>query len=204
MAEAMAMPAQEHERSTYAGFWIRFLSVCIDLLLSAPFYYAAQHLPGKEWVGDTIYTVAFMLAYAFFFSSRMQGTPGMYLLRFRITDVEGKRISFGRAFYWVITSVVLWLICFAGVVYLQSRFDLYGIAQLEYSCLQQNIAPEDCAQEIEKVVNISFADFTMLVNASLALFLFLTVIWALSIALPKDKTGFHNLLCGTRFLKGRP
>ncbi len=203
MAETMTITAQEQDSSRYAGFWVRFLSVCIDLVLSTPFYLAAGYLSKKEWVGDTIYTVAFMAAYALFFSSRLQGTPGMYLLKFRITDVAGSRISFRRALYWVVTSMVIWLICFAGIVYLQSRFDLFGIAQLEMSCFQENIGWDDCAHEIESAANISFADFQMLVNASLALCVFLLLIWALSIALPKDKTGFHNLLCGTRFLKGR-
>jgi uncharacterized RDD family membrane protein YckC len=176
-------------RSEYAGFWRRFLAVCIDLLLSTPVYYGVKALAGQQG----------------FFSSRWQASPGMYVLRFRITDAHGARIGFGRGLYWMATSLVMWLICFAGVAYLQSQFDLYGIAQLRLSCLQQNIAEEECRNIIqESANNISYTAFMLLVYASLGLFVFLTFIWALSIALSRDKTGFHNVMCGTRFFKGRP
>lgn len=205
MAEAITIELPP-EKSYYAGFWRRFLAVCIDLLLSAPFYYGIKALVGPQsWLGEIVFAIVMILAYPAFFSSRLQASPGMFLLKFRITDAEGQRISFGRGVYWIATSLVIWLICFAGIAYLQSQFDLYGIAQLRLSCLQQNIAEEECRHIIaESANNISYTDFMLLIYASLGLFVFLTFIWALSIALPKDKTGFHNLLCGTRFLTGRP
>lgn len=200
-ASEIAMPAN----ADYAGFWVRFGAVCIDLLLSAPLYHGLSYLAGpRGWAGEAVFTVLLILAYPLFFSSRWQGSPGMYLFNIRITDAVGNRISFMRGLNWILTSLVVWLLCFAGVLYLQSRFDLIGIAQLELSCFQQNVAFEDCAHEIESAAGISFASFSALVDAALGLFVFLTFIWALSIALPKDKTGFHNLICGTRFLKGRP
>jgi uncharacterized RDD family membrane protein YckC len=204
MAEA-AQIMEFPEESQYAGFWRRFLAVCIDLTLSAPLYYGMTYAARTYgWLGDTAFSGLLIVAYPLFFSSRWQATPGMYLMNFRITDGQGGRIAFGRGFYWILTSLIMWLICFAGVAYLQSRFDLYGIMQLLFSCHDQNIAQDDCQHEVEQVVNIPFGSFQALVHASLGLFVFLTFIWALSIALPKDKTGFHNLLCGTRFLKGRP
>jgi len=216
----------------YAGFWVRFLSVCIDLLLCAPIYYgirfvfdlalaqstgvsmanatvdfagtAAKPHELYQWWFESGFAILVLALYAGFFSSKWQGSPGMHLLKFRITDIEGRRIGFKRGLLWCVTSVIIWVICFAGIAYLQSRFDLSAIAQIQFSCLEQNIAPDDCLHEIESITDIPFTSFLELIYASLALFLFLALIWALSIALPRDKTGFHNLICGTRFLTGRP
>ncbi len=192
--------------SNFAGFWVRFAAVCIDLVLSAPLYYGVEMAfgPQMHWAAESIFIVLAIAAYAFFFSSRWQGTPGMYILQFHICDDEGNRISFGRGIYWIITSFVGWAVCFAGIIYLQAHFDMRAVQDLQASCLDQNVAVDDCRREIESLIHIPYANFMELVYASMALFAFLALIWALSIALPKDKTGFHNVLCRTRFLKGRP
>jgi uncharacterized RDD family membrane protein YckC len=199
--QSAPIPGQEH----YAGFWVRFLSVCVDLLISTPLYYGVMAVLGDyyRWYAEAVFIVFAILYYGFFFSCRWQATPGMRLLKVYITDTHGARISFMRALYWLISSVFLWAICFAGVIYLQSRFDIFAVRDLEMSCIQENIRQADCISEIESVINIPFPSFQQLIYASLALFAFMSCIWALSIALPKDKTGFHNLMCGTRFLQGR-
>lgn len=189
----------------YAGFWVRFLAACVDMILYIPFYYGIEMLFPQEQqaLADTLFCVFALVTYAMFFASPMHGSPGMYILRFHICDTHGSRISFWRALFWGLTGSAGWALCFAGVFYLQSRFDIFAVQDLMKSCQAENMAPEDCAKEVETMVNIPFDNFMQLCYVALGLALFLLLIWALSIALPKDKTGFHNLICGTRFMKGR-
>ena len=189
----------------YAGFWIRFFAVLIDMALYAPLHYTFSALIGEAhpFITEGVFAGFALITYALFFASQMAGSPGMYLLRFHICDTQGKRITFKHAFTWCITSALGCAFCLGGVIYLQYHFDLSTISELNKSCVEQNIAPEDCTKEIESIIHIPFASFQQLCFAALVMTAFLSIIWVLSIALPKDKTGFHNLICGTRFVKGR-
>jgi len=189
----------------YAGFWVRFFAACIDLIVYLPFYYGVKAVfpQGYDWYAETVFGVFALITYAMFFASRMKGSPGMYLLRFHICKADGSRVSLSRALFWGITSTIGMLICCAGVVYLQSRFDLNAVQDLLISCRAENLTEADCAREIETVVNIPYQNFVEIYYAAAGLAVFLLIIWALSIALPKDKIGFHNLICQTRFVKGR-
>ncbi|HEU5047774.1 MAG TPA: RDD family protein [Rickettsiales bacterium] len=203
MQDTIAQSKFDH--TDYAGFWVRFLSVCIDLAIFTPIYYGIMMLPGLDypWVKEAISVVVACAYYAFFFSSRMKATPGMYLLHFHICNADGSKVSVGQAMYWLVTSTIGWMFCFAGIMYIQSKFDLVAVSELRQSCKEQNIGLDDCIAEIETIIHVPFSQFQQLCFAALALAAFMALIWALSIALPKDKTGFHNLLCGTRFVKGR-
>lgn len=194
------------DQSRYAGFWLRFLAALIDGVVYSPLYFGMMTLLGdahRVWA-EVIFAAIALLTYAWFFSSKWQGSPGMHLLRFHICDINGRRISFLRAFAWGLTGTIGWIICFAGVIYIQTRFDIRGVQDLIQSCQEQNVSQEDCSAEVEKYITVPYANFMQLVLLSTALAFFLSIIWALSIALPKDKTGFHNILCGTRFIAGRP
>lgn len=221
------MPPHAH----YAGFWLRFIAACIDLVLYMPVYwgmgiafdYACLHVLGVSmtdasvdyadvtpstphevyrWWFESIFGVVALLSYSWFFSSKWQASPGMHLLKFRVTGEEGQRIGFLRALAWGITGTFGWLICCAGVLYLQK--DIMIVRDMLDSCKEQNVDMADCVTEVEKAIGISFISFQHLMYAAAGLTVFMFLIWALSIALPRDKTGFHNLICGTRFLKGRP
>jgi uncharacterized RDD family membrane protein YckC len=211
----------------YAGFWVRLLAACIDLILLVPLYtvcknfeprvphasgamdesidFVTQAMPSTpdQWAFEAGFDIFSLLLYAWFLSSRLQGSPGMYLLKFHIADKAGLRISFARAFMWCATAILGWVICCAGILYMWK--DILIVYEMLFSCRDQNIdVVEVCIPEIEKAIGIPFANYQQLSYAAAGMFVFMLVIWALSIALPKDKTGFHNLICGTRFLKGRP
>ena len=190
----------------YAGFWLRVMAVVIDTLLSLPIYYGVTALLGDagRWQAESLFIALVLAYYCVAYASPWQGTLGMRLAGFIVTDDHGARIGLGRAAFWCVTSMFGVGLCFAGVLYLQSKFDLDAIRQLIASCNEQNVATEDCIAEIESITHISYASFQMLSFGAIGMALFLSVIWALSIALAKDKTGFHNLLCRTRFVKGRP
>ena len=202
---ANTIPEKSFDHEDYAGFWVRFCAACIDMILYIPFYYGLKLLFGYEyrWWAETLFCVFALVTYSMFFASKFQGSPGMYLMHFHICDTRGQRITLSRAIMWGISGAVGWSFCFAGVIYLQSRFDIFAVNDLLRSCKEENIAMDDCIKEIEALINIPFANFISLCYSALGLAAFLSFIWALSIALPKDKTGFHNLICGTRFLKGR-
>ncbi len=101
----------------YGGFWIRFLAVVIDgFLISAVIYpvsfliaigiAGAGYAVRMPQMGVQLVTVisAFSLSVlgnwlyeALLMSSEKQATVGKMILRLRVTDLEGNRISFGRA-----------------------------------------------------------------------------------------------------------
>lgn len=182
------------------------------MALYSPAYYAIlyasaiithHNTPDIDWWGEGAFMVFALLTYPLFFASRWQASPGMYLLKFHVCSPHGQRIGFTRAFIWGIVGTIGWFICCAGVIYLQTHYDLNQVRDLLVSCNTYNIAPEDCSKEIEDIIKIPFVDFVHILYASAVLMIFLLLIWALSIGLPKDKTGFNNLICGTRFVKGR-
>ena len=101
----------------YAGFWLRFVAALIDGLLIEvvvlPLSFivglvigiagAAAHLPQAGiqlfggFAGFVIGTGASWLYAAYLESSARQATVGKMVLSLRVTDLDGHRISFGRA-----------------------------------------------------------------------------------------------------------
>ena len=193
------------DNTNYAGFWQRFFAVIIDMAFYTPFYYAAKIGFGEaySWWAEGFFAIFALLTYSWFFSSKMQGSLGMYILKFHICDTAKQRISFLHATIWGITSAIGWAISCAGVVYMMIRFDINAINDITMSCIEENIPSDECIKEIESMINIPYSTYENILYTSTGLALFLLFIWALSIALPKDKTGFHNLICRTRFVKGR-
>ena len=191
--------------SDYAGFGVRFLALIIDAVFFVPYYYAIKYIAGNSYqiFAEAFYVISGTIIYALCFASKFQGTLGMYIMNFHICDTEGKKISFLRAIIWQVVCYLGVAICFGGIIYLQTRFDIFSVQDMMNSCKQWNVSISDCNKEIEGVIGIPFESFVQLCIASLALAAFLSFIWILSIALPKDKTGFHNLICHTRFVNGR-
>jgi uncharacterized RDD family membrane protein YckC len=92
--------------SVYAGFWRRLAAVLIDGLLVgaiiAPLVMAFGE--GETYAeavrstsGSSIQTVITWLYYALMESSAKQATVGKLVLGILVTDLEGRRIGFGRA-----------------------------------------------------------------------------------------------------------
>lgn len=96
--------------STHPGFWIRFGAHFIDALLSSIvtfiaafifiFTIAASGLDDRallEGLGSLLGIIGPWLYFALFESSSKQATPGKLAFDFVVTDMNGDRISFGRA-----------------------------------------------------------------------------------------------------------
>lgn len=102
---------------SYAGFWIRFLAHVIDsVVLSAvvvPLMFlvigmgalgSARNQGAAATAALALFTIIFVvlfasqwLYYALMESSGKQGTLGKMVLKLKVTDMNGNRITFGRA-----------------------------------------------------------------------------------------------------------
>jgi len=112
-----AVPSPHVAILHYAGFWIRVVAAVIDFLLMFAALFPIRLLFGslvtaigmnsqmpvhetllvRRWVRIAI---GVLLAFAYragMESSAFQATLGKLAVRLRVTDLEGKRISFGRA-----------------------------------------------------------------------------------------------------------
>ena len=103
-------PFVEETSVRFAGFWLRFAAVIIDLFILIVVNLALgsiENLPSftiYEWTESFNYTLGIdaewvfnFLYYTIFESSNWQGTLGKRVLGLKVTDLEGKRISFLRA-----------------------------------------------------------------------------------------------------------
>ncbi len=94
------MPAAVAQRVEYAGFWIRFAAALIDgvvLWIPTAIVNAIVTASANPAVGWVFYIVVGWLYYALMESSPKQATLGKMALGLVVTDLDGKRISFGRA-----------------------------------------------------------------------------------------------------------
>ena len=94
-----------NQEIVYAGFWRRLLAVVLDtLVLWIPVYVFRWMIDEERWnpwvfhfVDWCQMTVIWTIYYGILESSKHQGTVGKMVLRLKVTDVEGGRISFLRA-----------------------------------------------------------------------------------------------------------
>lgn len=98
----------------YAGFWVRFLAALIDgviiSIVTAPIFIVIfisnifSERSGNDVipvfiaiVGNIVYYALWWIYYAVMESSSKQGTLGKMFVGLKVTDLNGNRISFGRA-----------------------------------------------------------------------------------------------------------
>jgi uncharacterized RDD family membrane protein YckC len=90
----------------FAGFWRRAIAFLLDYLIGyIVFFPLAYHLlrPPKYMDMTNVRTFYFFyllggwLYYSLMESSSLQGTVGKLALRIKVTDLQGHRISFGKA-----------------------------------------------------------------------------------------------------------
>ena len=110
---------------SYAGFWKRTAAYFIDFIIFSILAYAVGFVVGVmlyandpyiddftvELFGTLIGIISTWIFYAAFESSLKQATPGKMALGIIVTDLEGNRISFGRAsgrfFSKMISSLII-------------------------------------------------------------------------------------------------
>ncbi len=189
----------------YAGFWVRFMACVIDLIVYTPFYLAMKWAAGdhKYWA-EGVFMVFALFSYAWFFASKWQGSPGMHVMHIHIQTVDGQRLSWLHAFVWSLVGTIGWVLCFAGIIYLQARFDLEAINNYlnQVATSGQPLQLDD--PTLHQLTGMDPIDYSTLVLVVVAVTIILCIIWALSVAIPKNKSGFHNVICKTRFINRRP
>lgn len=189
----------------HAGFWLRCIAAHIDMMLIVPFYFGIRSVLGYDQtlLVQCIFAVIAIAFFTFFFSSRWHATPGLKLLGAHMVERQGQEVTFGQALKWSIVTTIFVVISFGGFIYMQYRFDLYGVLQLLQSCREENVMMEDCLMEVNNIIDVPFETFQIMLQGSSLLSAFMIVIWTLSVALTQDKSGFHNLISNTRFIKGK-
>jgi uncharacterized RDD family membrane protein YckC len=127
--------------SPYAGFWMRLLAYIIDRIVvgvvATPLFFIMamptitrivheaeqnQDNPSPEFVLSILGAISTYIVLAFvgywlyealLTSSSWQGTVGKRVLRLKVTDEAGNRISFGRAtgrfFAKILSQMILWI-----------------------------------------------------------------------------------------------
>lgn len=175
----------------YAGFWRRAAALVVDGLLATPIYIAL----GFVFAGygrDVVLTVLMLAAYTWFFASAWQGTPGMKLLKVKAVDDAGSRLSHGRALLWCVANGAALAIIMGGMIYLQVTYD--------FDAVTAKVQSGDMAGA-QELLGMSFVAFYGYTLAAFAVFAVLAIIWALTIALGRQKAGLVNRLCGVRFVR---
>ncbi len=124
---------QSFQTPVYAGFWMRFLAYLIDtLLLSAVFFPlglglglvigasdGVENSPLFAAAGSLSRVVSIAAGWLYFGlleSSSWQGSVGKKLLGLRVTDMNGQRISFGKATGRYFGKILSGMICLIGFI----------------------------------------------------------------------------------------
>jgi len=119
---------------TYAGFWLRFAALWLDMLVMSP-------IIGLVWWGNEhfrlfdLYFFIPNMVFGFFFSvylvQRFGGTPGKRLMKVRIVKVNGNPVTYREA---LIRYTPEWIMTVASSVALM-------VAALHLSDVQYFAAP---------------------------------------------------------------
>ncbi|MFC1735756.1 RDD family protein [Candidatus Hydrogenedentota bacterium] len=102
--------------ATYGGFWRRLVAMWIDGLIVGAAIYVLS-LIGVPTVTFIATAIVWWLYYALFEKSAWQATPGKRALGLTVTNMEGEKISFGRAsgrFWGKFLSLMIFFIGFIG------------------------------------------------------------------------------------------
>jgi uncharacterized RDD family membrane protein YckC len=118
----------------YAGFWLRFVAVIIDGILVGIVNFVLGFVVGlivggvmgssgssqadivlaAQICGFAVGLITEWLYFALMESSSSQATLGKMALSLKVTDLQGQRISFGRATGRHFGKIISWLICSIG------------------------------------------------------------------------------------------
>lgn len=136
--------APEIRDFSYAGFWKRFVAWIIDgiilIVINIPITFLLSFMLGP-WQGSISWIVSFtisLLYYAFQESSVYQATLGKRALGIVVTDMEGKRISFGRAAARELAKYISALVLGIGFLIIGFTEKKQGLHDIIVGCLVIN------------------------------------------------------------------
>ncbi len=124
---------QSFQTPMYAGFWLRFAAYLIDSILLGLIFFPLglglglimgatgnnqnpELMMGLNGGLNMVSLVVTWLYSSLLESSSWQGTVGKKLIGLRVTDLDGRRISFGRATGRHFGKILSGLICLVGFI----------------------------------------------------------------------------------------
>lgn len=160
----METVAEGQKEVRYAGFWLRFVAYIIDdfilgfvgFLISLPFIggiiFSAVGIGNNPESTEKLVTgvvgilgsvigliviiaVLGWLYYALMESSRTQGTLGKMALGLKVTDLEGKPVSFGRATGRYFGKIISGMILYIGYILAGLTEKKQALHDIMASCL---------------------------------------------------------------------
>lgn len=150
-AAAPAFTPAVQTQFAYAGFWLRLVAYIIDAIILGfifgafvvlPLMHGSIYVNGNSFpeimrqMGPQLGRARFIsvlgawLYYALFESSAWQATLGKKALGLEVTDLHGKRISFGRAtgrYFGKIISAMILMIGFIMIGFTEKKQGLHDI-----------------------------------------------------------------------------
>ncbi|WP_310877075.1 RDD family protein [Priestia megaterium] len=143
---------QQTRRSTtkptyrYAGFWLRAGALGIDFLIIFAFtftvrflFYPIRAITYDPVLVDTFQTLIIIagsfLYFALMESSKWQATVGKKAVGLKVTDMNGRRISFGRATGRYFSKIVSGLAFYIGYIMASFTEKKQGLHDIMTSCL---------------------------------------------------------------------
>ena len=188
---------------TPAGFWRRFVAFNLDLTIFSPLYLViALFIDYRSVWADGIFYTTLLLVYAAMFSSKWQASPGMRCMHVYAVTKEGYELSFLHALVWGAIAGVCLLLCIGPLYLIPNSYDGEAAMQALSSIGSTGIVDLDDPM-LTKAFGMPPMEYMAKVVFGIGFSLIASTVWALTIALSRNKTGIHNLLCGTRIVKGR-
>jgi uncharacterized RDD family membrane protein YckC len=168
----------ENAAVRYAGFWRRFVAWVLDWLIigavfSIPMFIFGAGMWSESYTTRTthgwnyntysdhngfaggimslwmIYFVVAWLYHAFMESSKQQGTLGKMALGLRVTDLDGRRINFGRAtgrYFAKILSTLIFMIGYLMAAFTSKKQALHDFVAGTLVLSKQSTVPAQVAQ----------------------------------------------------------
>ncbi|WP_010250113.1 RDD family protein [Acetivibrio cellulolyticus] len=100
---------------TYAGFWKRLVAIIIDAVILGIVDWILNGVLGQR-LGSSFGALAGAVYFILMESSSMQGTVGKMAIGIKVTDLDGNRISTGKAIVRYIGKIISGIILFIGYI----------------------------------------------------------------------------------------
>jgi uncharacterized RDD family membrane protein YckC len=122
---------EEEVKIQYVGFWTRILVNIIDIILLIPIIFVYQFimklsLESRSVIPITIYYIILYL-YLIFMMVRFGGTPGRLILKTKITNVNGEKLSVLQAFLRLITYIPSSIAFIVSIQFVINQINMEGL-----------------------------------------------------------------------------
>lgn len=144
--EQTRQPQRTKPRQRYAGFWLRAGAMAIDFGIVFAFiftvrflFYPIQSVAYEPLLIDAFQNlfiiVAVFLYFALMESSKWQATVGKKAVGLKVTDLDGKRISFGKSAGRYFSKIVSGLAFYIGYIMASFTEKKQGLHDIMTGCL---------------------------------------------------------------------